>query len=562
MAGISHIFNIARSGIQAHQQGLATTSHNISNINTKGYSRQQVILETNRPAEGIIGSGVQVAAVRRTVDVFLEKQLTVGNEDLGFVTTRNTFLSQADGVVNETENSGISFGVTEFFNAIRDVATNPESPIQRTVLLAKAQSLTDGLVSQAQAFNKIRLAANQEISRHIDTINGLAVRIASLNDEIFTGESSGREAPDLRDQRAVLINDMANLVDIEQVELRDGIGINVGGHLLVGGNHANALSTIPDADNPPMHDVAFVRSDGSAFAISHNIHGGKIGGLLTVRDTDIPAFQDRVDRLAAALVNEFNQQHQAGFGLDDSTGVTNPFFTALTPPAPLAHDQNTGNVVGTSVGIADPTLLTFQTYEIRFTGSSSFSVINIDTGNPPATPIIPATYSGPATTINFDGLDVTLTGLTPINGDVFTVSAHKNAAQQFGVALTDTDKIAAASQPSTAPTGPKVPGDNTNALALVNLHTSRLGNLGNQTFNDYQTITIGNVGNAARESELSFNSTTLEMEQIQSLRESVSGVSLDEELTNLLSFQRSFEASARLITVADELFQTVLAMGR
>jgi len=97
---------------------------------------------------------------------------------------------------------------------------------------------------------------------------------------------------------------------------------------------------------------------------------------------------------------------------------------------------------------------------------------------------------------------------------------------------------------------------------LVNLHTSRLGNLGNQTFNDYQTITIGNVGNAARESELSFNTTTLEMEQIQSLRESVSGVSLDEELTNLLSFQRSFEASARLITVADELFQTVLAMGR
>ena len=151
----------------------------------------------------------------------------------------------------------------------------------------------------------------------------------------------------------------------------------------------------------------------------------------------------------------------------------------------------------------------------------------------------------------------------PDPGDVFSVSAHKGAAQQFGVALTDTDKIAAASAPSTDLTGvPKVPGDNTNALALVNLHTSRLGNLGNQTFNDYQTITIGNVGNAARESELSFNSTTLEMEQIQSLRESVSGVSLDEELTNLLSFQRSFEASARLITVADELFQTVLAMGR
>jgi len=422
MASISHIFNIARSGIQAHQQGLATISHNISNINTKGYSRQQVILETNRPAEGIIGSGVQVAAVRRTVDVFLEKQLTVGNEDLGFVTTRNTFLSQADGVVNETENSGISFGVTELFNAIRDVATNPESPIQRTVLLAKAQSLTDGLVSQAQAFNKIRLAANQEISRHIDTINGLAVRIASLNDEIFTGESSGREAPDLRDQRAVLINDMANLVDIEQVELRDGIGINVGGHLLVGGNHANALSTIPDADNPPMHDVAFVRSDGSAFAISHNIHGGKIGGLLTVRDTDIPAFQDRVDRLAASLVNEFNQQHEAGFALDDTT--SNLFFSALAPPAPLAHDQNTGTATGTSVSITPvtgPPLQTFQNYEVQFTGAATFNVVNIDTGA--IVPTIPATYTS-GVPFSFDGLDVRITG-TPLAGDVFSISAHK-----------------------------------------------------------------------------------------------------------------------------------------
>ena len=149
MAGISHIFNIARSGIQANQQALATISHNIANINTKGYSRQAVVLETNRPSEGVIGSGVQVAYVRRTVDTFIENQLTAGNEDLGFISSRTTFLSQADGIVTETENSGLSYGITEFFNALRDVATNPESPIQRTVVLAKAQSLTQTFVDQA-----------------------------------------------------------------------------------------------------------------------------------------------------------------------------------------------------------------------------------------------------------------------------------------------------------------------------------------------------------------------------------------------------------------------------
>ena len=309
---------------------------------------------------------------------------------------------------------------------------------------------------------------------------------------------------------------------------------------------------------PPFNDVAFLRKDGSKFAVSHNIKGGKIGGLLTARDIDIQSFQERVDRLAAVLTNELNQQHEVGFGLDDSTGQ--PFFLALSPQAPLADDQNGGTAVGTSVAITPltgPPLQTFQNYEVQFTGAATFNVVNIDTG---ATVIAGGAYTS-GSAFSFDGLDVVLTG-TPVAGDVFHVNAHAGAAQRFGLALSNADQIAAASQPSTALTGPKVPGDNRNALALVDLHTSRLGALGNLTFNDYQTITIGDVGSAAREAESTFNTVTLEMDQLQSLRESVSGVSLDEELTNLLSFQRSFEASARLITVADELFQTVLGLGR
>ena len=548
MAGISDIFNIARSGIQAHQQGLATTAQNISNINTSGYSRQEVVLETNRPSEGVIGNGVQVANVRRIVDVFLENQLISENEDFGSLSARTSFLSQADGIVAETENSGLANGVTEFFNALRDVVTNPESPIQRTVLLAKAQTLTKGVVDQAQAFNQIRLDVNQEINRHLETINGLAGRIASLNDDIFKAESSAREALDLRDQRAVLIKDLAELVDIEQVQLRDGVGINVGGQLLVGGNHANGLTTIPDADNPPFQDVAFVRSDGTTFAISQKIQGGKIGGLLSVRDTDIVAFQDRVDRLAAVLVNEFNQQHQAGFALDGTTN--NPFFAALTPQAPVASDTNGGTALGSSVAITDATLQTFQNYEVQFSSASAYSIVNTETGGT----VTSGTYTSGAA-INFDGLDVVLTG-TPAAGDFFQVSAHKGAAQRLSLAVTNTDKIAAAS------TALGVPGDNTNALALVDIHTTRQASLGSLTLNDYQTITLGNVGSATRESNLALANTTLNLDQLQSLRESVSGVSLDEELTNLLTFQRSFEASARLLTVADELLQILLGMGR
>lgn len=548
MAGISDIFNIARSGIRANQQGLATTSHNIANINTKGYSRQEVVLETARPAEGTIGTGVRVAAIRQSVDDFLENQLTSVNEDLGSITARNHYLVQADGIFTETDNSGLSFSLTEFFNAARDLATNPESTIQRTVLLAKGQSLTDQFVTVAQGLHQIRMDADGEIARHVDTINGLATKIASLNDVIFKTESSGRDALDLMDQRRVLINDLAGLVNIEQVSLNDGIGINVGGQLLVAGNHANRLSTESDPDNPPMHDVTFVRSDGSEFSISHNIYGGQIGGLLAQRDGDMVKFQDQVDRLAAVLVNEFNQQHQAGYGLDGTTN--NNFFSALNPQAPLAHDRNTGSASGGSVTIADPTLATFQEYEVQFSGASAYSVVNTATG---ATVTSGAYTSG--SPLSFDGLDVVISG-TPAAGDVFYVNAQKGAAQQFGVALSDTDKIAAAS------TVAGIPGNNTNALNLVAIHTNRHVDLGNVTFNDYHTITIGDVGSATQQSTQAMQSKQLEIDQLTALRESVSGVSLDEELTNLLSFQRSFEASARMITVADELMQTMLAMGR
>jgi flagellar hook-associated protein 1 FlgK len=318
--------------------------------------------------------------------------------------------------------------------------------------------------------------------------------------------------------------------------------------LLVGGNHANALSTQPDPDNPPLNNVTFVRSDGSEFSISDKIHGGKIGGLLVLRDGDIAAFQDRLDRLAAVLVNEFNQQHQSGYALDGTTN--NVFFSALAPQAPLAGYGNAGSALGSSVTIADPTLVTFQNYEVQFTGASAYSVVNTATG----TAVMSGAYTS-GSPISFDGLDVVITG-TPVTGDFFYVNVQNGAAQQFGVALSNTDKIAGAS------TAAGIPGDNTNALALVAIHTNRQGVLGNVTLNDYHTITIGDVGTATRESNLALKSKNLEADQLTALREGVSGVSLDEELTNLLSFQRSFEASARMITVADELMQTILAMGR
>ncbi|GJL53070.1 MAG: flagellar hook-associated protein 1 [Nitrospirales bacterium] len=552
MAGISDIFNIARSGIRANQQGLATTAHNISNIETKGYSRQEVVLETASPANGQEASGVRVNEIRRNVDVFLEKQITKLKEDVGRLDARHNFLVQADGIFTEGENSGIAYGLTEFFNAVRDLATNPEGTVQRTVLLGKANSLVDDVNRAAASLDQIRRDADGEIGRHLTTINSLAAEIATLNDSIFRAEASGGAAHDLRDQRQLRVNEMAELIDVSEVDMRDGLAIMVGGQLLVSGNQANTLLQTPDADNPPLNDIAFVRSDGTQLVITSRINDGRVNGLLTLRDTDVVGFQDRLDRTVGVLVNEFNQQHQAGYDLDGDTG--NVFFTALSPDAPIASDSNTGGAAGTSVSVSTASSLTFSTYQISFTNSTTFDVLDATNGT---TVLSAQTYTS-GNNIVFDGLTAVISNSTgpPAAGDVFNVSAHKGAAADLSVALTDTDDI------STSSTSTGIPGNNVNALALVDIHTTRQSTLGNVTLNDYHTITAGNVGSTTREVSLSLDAKEAETEQVETFRESVSGVSLDEELTNLLTFQRGFEASARLLTLADELLQTVLSLGR
>ena len=552
MAGISHIVNIARSGIRANQQGLATTSQNISNINTKGYSRQEVVLETASPANGQEASGVQVSEIRRNVDVFLEQQITKLREDVGRLDARHNYLVQAEGVFTESENNGIGNGLTEFFNAVRDVATNPEGTVQRTVLLGKGNSLVDEVNRASSALEQIRRDADGEIGRRLTTINSLATEIATLNDSIFRAEASGGAAHDLRDQRQLRVNEIAELVDVSAIDGRDGLTINVGGQLLVGGNQANSLAQTPDVDNPPLNDVAIVRSDGTNLVITPRIADGRVNGLLTLRDTDIVEFQDRLDRTVAVLVNEFNQQHEAGYDLDSDTG--NSFFTTLSPNAPVASGGNTGGADGTSVLVSTTSSLTFSSYQISFTNSSTFDVLDATNG----TTVLSGQSYTSGNNIVFDGLTAVITDNTgaPASGDIFTVSAHQGAAADLSVSITNTDDIAASS------TSTGVPGNNVNALALIDIHTTRQSTLGSVTLNDYQTITVGNVGSTTREVSLSLDAKEAETEQVTKFREGVSGVSLDEELTNLLTFQRAFEASARLLTVADELLQTLLSIGR
>ncbi len=552
MAGITNIFEIGRTGIQANQQGLSTTSQNITNVGTEGFSRQRAILETGRPQGGIYSTGVRVKDVTRLVDQFIEAQLTDTTQDFGRFNVRHDLLQRVETVFNETDTGGINNAVDRLFNAFRDLSTFPEESSQRTLVLNEAQALADTMNLAATTLTQIRKDIDDAIGQNLSSVNTIATQIAALNDQIHFAEANGNTANDLRDRRAVLVNDMAELVNIETVEMTNGLAVMVGGQLLVSGDRHNTLVQVSDADNPGVNDVAVQRSDGTNFVVTSKINDGEIAGRLTVRDSDIQSYQDRLDRVSAVLVNEINLQHEAGYGLDGTT--TNSLFSALSPDAPLAKDTNSGGAAGTSTTISTAASLTMDTYEIQFTSASVFDVVNVTDG----TTVLSAQAYTSGATITFDGLDAVITDGSgaPSAGDAFTVSAHKGAANDMAVSLTDIDKIAASS------TSAGVPGNNVNAIALVAIQAASQSTLGGINVNDYHAVTVGDVGSDTSLAGLQRNAKQIEMDQVTSLRESVSGVNLDEELTRLLEFQRAFEASARLITTADELFQTVLGLGR
>jgi flagellar hook-associated protein 1 FlgK len=239
------------------------------------------------------------------------------------------------------------------------------------------------------------------------------------------------------------------------------------------------------------------------------------------------------------VTQQVNQLHQTGFGIDGSTG--NNFFSPLTV-------STSGVSAGASITgfIANPALLTLDEYTITFDAGGNFSVTNRTSG---AVAASGAYVSG--STISFDGIDVVVTGaVTP--ADSFFVSPLTTAISGTSVAVTDPNAVAASSSAT------ELPDNNAIALQIAQLADAAQGTLNNATFSSYYGALVADTGakKSAADASLSFDNNLLTA--LEDRRSSVSGVSLDEEAANLLRFQRSYEAGARMITITDELLQTIL----
>jgi flagellar hook-associated protein 1 len=420
---------IGISGLIASRIGLDTTGHNISNVNTEGYSRQRVDFSTRQsfatPA-GYLGNGVQASEVKRTYDTFIATQMRASSSVAAELQAYFDGASQLDEMVANAD-SGLQPTIQNFFGALQGLADDPTSVAARQLALTEAESMVDRFHYFDAQFEEMRTQLNNQIKYQVDEINRLAQGIAEINQDIQI--AYGSTPNDLLDQRDQLVNDLAERVDIQVVQQSDGAyNVFIGkGQPLVIASQAASLGTQPSTLDPSHLEVTFDYSFGSQ-VVTDQISGGQIGGMLRFRSEVLDQAQDQVGLVALGVAEQINIQNQLGLDLDGLVGTA--MFSQGSVQV-LPRPGNGSSITADFNAIGD---LTGDEYELTYDGTN-FVLTNL-TSN--------ATQNLVAGLNTVDGLDITINAAGALAGDTFIIQPTRNGSQDIDLLFQDVRRLAAA----------------------------------------------------------------------------------------------------------------------
>ncbi len=464
------ILGIGVSGLLAFQRSLATTGHNISNVNTPGYSRQRVDLVSNQPqasGNGFIGTGVQSSTVQRIYDNFLTGQVRSATSANSQLQTYSSLAGQVDNLLADPT-SGLNPGLQGFFDAVHTASADPASIPARQVLLSQANTLTNRFHYLDQRLSDLRQGINTQITTSVAAINNLASGIAKLNQQIVLakGLAGGQPPNDLLDQRDALVAKLSEQVSVTSVDQNDGaqnIFIGTGQTLVVGGN-ASTLSVVGNPYDVTRYEVAL--STGAITSITSDyITGGTLGGALDFRKEMLDPAQNALGRVAIGLATTFNDQHKLGQDLKGVLGQD--FFNALGSISPKVYSTSAATL---TASVSNVNALTTSDYRLDYNGANYTLTRLSDNAVISSVP-----FGAFPQTIASEGLTLTLTA-GAVAGDSFLIQPTRTAAKDVGVVTSDPTRIALA--------GPLVTREATNANGLpTNLGTGKIsaGNVTNTT---------------------------------------------------------------------------------
>ena len=482
------IASVAKSGLNSSKRALETTTHNIANVNTPGYSRQQVHQSTNPPigvGHNVLGTGSYVNSVNRVHDKFLEKKVNQAMSEESYYRELSEKIGHIEDIFNELENVGLSKLVSEFFNAFRELSNRPESETFRSIVREKARIVINDFQRIFNRVSEVVENINHELDSSVADINTHLHGIARINGKIKALENlHGSETGDLRDERDRLIRDLADYFAIHVYEDSKGhytVAAKGVGTLVNETNYLTFETGAPPRDkdkdlNPFAKELFF--TDKPSVIIGHKFKNGKIRALHDIRKNNIEPLQAQMHEIAFNLIESVNAIHRKG-------------YINLRLPPEVAKDPNIKEYLGrklTGINFFEPVHNKFKAgEEIRISKEVREDLLNIATA--------------------------------------FNHSA---------------------------------PGDNRISNAVSRLQYVKFLDNGASTLDEKYLKSIANIGLHAGKFKIQKEQAEGILAQIKTVKERMSGVSLDEETANMVRFQRAFNSSAKVLKTSEEVFNALL----
>jgi flagellar hook-associated protein 1 FlgK len=440
------IFQIATSGLLAARYMFETTSHNIANATTEGYSRQRVDLNSRSPqylGTNFFGRGVEISSIRRLQNDFVDTQVRTHLSSYEHGLARTGYAERIDSLLADSE-TGFAPPLADFFDGLQDMASDPTSATARQVALSDTEALVNRLHVINERVEEQRVLLNKEIKTAITEINTLAETVVRLNRDIVAGYgmsgSLGGPPNDLLDQRGVALNKLAEKVDIRVVEQDDRsvtVYVGTGQPLVLSGGAKPLVAEILTGD-PRNVDIGYpsITSGGGTSDITKFITGGQLGGLLTVREEIFDAAQNGIGQITVALGLQMNIENQLGLDLNGEQGQA--IFELSTPYVGAYHNNSaTSNPTAEFIpeAISD---LTNSDYRLSFDGTT-YTLTRLRDDVAVATGIS-------SDTLEVDGFALDLSTISgAAAGDHWTIQPTRFAAETVEMTIQDGAEFAATS---------------------------------------------------------------------------------------------------------------------
>ncbi|GHV12925.1 hypothetical protein AGMMS49938_06470 [Fibrobacterales bacterium] len=555
---------VATRGLAASQLAIDVAGQNITNASTEGYSRKRIeqAAEVRRDGSyGQMGFGVEVYTINRVRDQFLDRLVNEESTRYGYYNMKDTTYGRIEDIFTEPSDHALNTLLNNFWNGWSDVANNPADAGARETLRSTAQTLTGQFKYISTQLRSYKDTINDEIESRVNRINEITASIYRCNVVIAGAEGKiGDKANDTRDQRDKLVQELAQLVDVDYFEDEHGaITVTTNGNMLVSGakNHELVMRrlelTEKDGYQYSRIEISFALS-GSEFKPKQ----GELRALMDTRDIDIPKYEDYINEMAKSLITSVNEIHKSGYALsglsfidffDADPSKANAYNISLSQA--VKNDINniaagaggkTGSVdkqdLQTFLDTTTPTkpklLLQDVDDHYRHIGKGT---LQIEGGNPPRT-----LKEGMDYYVDYQNAEITFNDASgEFAGNALNFSFEYNEQGYGG------------------------PGDGDNALLLSQLRDkavmqSDVFGKSTQTINQFYSGMLGRLGVERNEAAAGLDTRTAALQQLKSRQQEVMGVNLDEEMASLIQYEHTYQASARYLTTVNTMLDVLLNM--